>query len=77
MSNLTIELSPEVEERLNLWSDRENAPRESFIESMLEKALEDWEDYEDAVRISAEVKAGRMKTYSKEEVWRELDELDN
>ena len=65
MSNLTIELSPEMEERLNLWSDRENAPIESFIESTLEKALEDWEDYENAVRISAEVKAGRMKTYSK------------
>ena len=30
--------------------------------------LEDLEDYEDAVRISEEVRSGRMETYSLEEV---------
>lgn len=77
MSQMTIELSPEIEKQLNLWSITENEPPETFIEDTLQKALEDWEDYMDALRISAEVKAGRMETYSEEEVWRNLDVLDD
>ena len=34
----------------------------------IEQYLEDLEDYEGAVRISEEVRSGRMKTYSLEEV---------
>ena len=41
---------------------------ESLIAVAIEQYLEDLEDYRDAVRISEEVRSGRMKTYSLEEV---------
>ena len=74
---MIVELAPEISSRLSSWSLSTQEPPEKFIEDALKKALEDWEDYSDAVKICAEIDAGRMETYSMDEVWRELDDLES
>ena len=74
---MLVTLRPEVEERLSTWSIETKQPAEKFINETLENALEDFEDYREAMKICAEIEAGRMRTYSKEEVWRELDAMEN
>ena len=44
---------------------------ENYIEQYIE-AKEDEEDLQDAIRIAAEIDAGRMKTYTFDEVKKEL-----
>ncbi|MBR0079929.1 MAG: hypothetical protein IJP69_06095 [Synergistaceae bacterium] len=73
---MVLTLKPEIEKRLNEWSIREKQSPNDFVNEALEKALEDWEDYIDAVRICALIDSGQMKTCSMEEFHRELDELD-
>ena len=68
MASITLELSPEVEARLGAESRAARQTPESLIAVAIEQYLEDLEDYRDAVRISEEVRNGRMKTYSLEEV---------
>ena len=68
MASITLELSPEVEARLGAESRAARQTPESLIIVAIEQYLEDLEDYRDAVRISEEVRSGRMKTYSLEEV---------
>ena len=73
---MVVEISPEFEARLNSWSEVTQEPPQKFIYEALDEALGDWEDYRDALTISALVAADKMKTYSREEVERELDEMD-
>ncbi len=73
---MLIELAPEIETRLNSWSITTNEPPEKFIKQKLEEALEDWEDYTDALKICELVNAGKMKTHSLEEVERLSNEMD-
>ena len=53
--------------------ETESAERaiENYIEQYID-AKEDEEDLQDAIRIAAEIDAGRMKTYTFDEVKREL-----
>ena len=66
MASITLELSPELEARLGAESRAARQTPESLIAVAIEQYLEDLEDledYRDAVRISEEVRSGRMKTY--------------
>lgn len=74
---MAVTLKPEIEERLNSWSIATKQSADEFINETLENALEDWEDYTDALKICSEIDSGREETYSAEEVWRELDEMDD
>lgn len=74
MAAMTIELTPEMEKRVGMWQKETNGDTASMMAEALERYLEDWEDYTDAVQICAEVDAGRMKTYTQEEIDREFDE---
>ena len=65
--------SPEVEARLGAESRAARQTPENLIAAAIEQYLEDLEDYRDAVRISEEVRSGRMETYSLEEVRTRLD----
>ncbi len=67
---------PEIDIRLNNWSKITKQPPEVFINETLDSALDDWEDYIDALRICSDVDAGRMKVYSLDEVEKHLDELN-
>lgn len=68
MAQFVLELPQALRERIETRSGAANQKPEKFMLMAIEQYLEDLEDYEDAVRISEEVRSGRMKTYSLEEV---------
>ena len=68
MAQFLLELPQELRERIETRSGAANQKPENLMLMAIEQYLEDLEDYEDAVRISEEVRSGRMKTYSLEEV---------
>ena len=74
---MVVTLKPEIEKRLTEWSIKEKQSPVDFVNETLDKALEDWEDYMDAVRVWNLIESGQMKTYSLEEVEKELDELED
>ena len=76
MAQIVLNFSPELMERLEYWSGKKNNAPEVLVMNILKEQLEDWDDYEEAVKISREIRAGRMKTYSLEEVEKEF-ELEN
>ena len=63
--------------RLQTWSDTVKRPPEVLIDEALERSLEDWEDYKDALRICAEVDAGSMKTYTLGEVVAHINAMES
>ncbi len=70
---MVLEVPQELEERVDTWQRATNGDTTSMMTEALERYLEDWEDYTDAVQICAEVDAGRMRTYTQEEIDREMD----
>ncbi|MBR0069508.1 MAG: hypothetical protein IJP97_03335 [Synergistaceae bacterium] len=68
MPQVSLEFTPELNERINFWSSRDKEKPDIFLKRIISEHIEDLEDYEEAVRISSEVDAGRMKVYSWEEV---------
>ncbi|MBQ8692804.1 MAG: hypothetical protein IJ576_08750 [Synergistaceae bacterium] len=69
MASITVELTPELEQRVVLWGGKGNETPEELTLRLLEEYVDDCEDAE---RISEEVASGRMETYSIEEVRDEL-----
>ena len=74
---MLLATTPEIDSRIKSWSKFNKQPPEFFILQAIENSLDDWEDYNEALRICAEVDAGHMKTYSLDEVERHLDALEN
>ena len=72
MASITLELSPEMRERIEVRSGAVNQKPERFVLMAIEQYLEDLEDAEDAMRLSAAVACGEEKVYSAEEVRRRL-----
>ena len=64
MASITLELSPEVEARVDLWRGETKGTPEELLSAALLRVLEDWEDAREAQRVVAEIDAGRMKTRS-------------
>lgn len=73
---MLLTLDEKTNTRIQSWCAANNQPPEVFINYALEQSLDDWEDYLEALKICEEIDAGRMKTYSFEEIERQLDELD-
>lgn len=67
-----IQLPEETFERLKSVADEMGQTPSDFIFAAIQEHLEDMEDVIRAEAILKEVKAGRMKTYTLEEVEREL-----
>ncbi len=72
MASITLELSPEMRERIEARSGAANQKPEKFMLMAIEQYLEDLEDAEDAMRISEAVARGEEKIYTAEEVRRRL-----
>ena len=68
MAQFVLELPQELRERIEVRSGEVKQKPERLMLMAIEQYLEDLEDAEDAVRISEEVRSGRMETYSLEEV---------
>ena len=62
--------------RIQSWSKATNQSPEVLIHAALEQSLDDWEDYNDALRICSEVDRGKMQTFSLHEVEEHLDALE-
>ncbi len=73
---MILTTTPEQDSRIQAWSEATRQPPEAFIREALDRALEDWEDYAEALRICAEVDAGRMKTYTLSEVTEQMNALE-
>lgn len=73
---MMVSLDEKINSRLQLWSKHTKQPPEVFINHSLEQALDDWEDYREALSICSEIDAGNMKVYSLDEVEKQLDELN-
>ena len=67
--------TPETDFRLKTWSSVTQQPPELFVQHTIDEALDDWEDYQDTLRICAEVDSRKMKTYSLLDVERHLDAM--
>ena len=72
MASITLELSQEMRERIEVRSGAANQKPESFMLMAIEQYLEDLEDAEDAMRLSEAVARGEEKVYSAEDVRRRL-----
>lgn len=72
MSQVLLELSQELQERVNFWSQRDNKEPDEFLKNIIVEYLEDLEDYDEAARVYSEIQSGRMKTHSWEEVKKRL-----
>ncbi len=55
---MLVQIAPEIENRLTSWSIATNKLPEAFVNEILKEALEDWEDYTDALRICELVDSG-------------------
>ena len=64
--------TPERKERMRILSERPHRSESFLCRLMPDGYPEELEDLADAARISAEMDAGRMKTYSLDEVRKEF-----
>ncbi|MEW6501428.1 MAG: type II toxin-antitoxin system RelB family antitoxin [Thermodesulfobacteriota bacterium] len=73
---LTVRLPDELEARLNNLAKTTNRSKSFYVREALERALEDIEDIYLAEKRLENLKAGKSRTYTLEEVERELDLAD-
>lgn len=73
---LTVRLPDELEARLNHLAKTTNRSKSFYVREALERALEDIEDIYLAEKRLENLKAGKSRTYTLEEVERELDLAD-
>ncbi len=71
-----VELSPESEKRLSLLAARTGRSKSILLKEIIERGLEDIEDYYLAHQVLERVRSGQETTYSAAEVRRDLA-LDN
>ena len=69
---ISIELPPEAEKRLDELARQTGRSREFYLSEIIERGLEEVEDYYLAVEVLERVRAGKERVYSSEEVRREL-----
>jgi len=72
MAQFVLELPQELRERIEVRSDEVKQKPERFMLMAIEQYLEDLEDAEDAIRLSAAVACGEEKVYSADDVRRRL-----
>jgi RHH-type rel operon transcriptional repressor/antitoxin RelB len=73
---LTIRLSESTEQRLNKLAKETHRPKSFYVREAIERSLNEMEDiYLAQIRIES-LRAGQSKTYTLEEVEKELD-LEN
>jgi RHH-type rel operon transcriptional repressor/antitoxin RelB len=63
-----IELPPEDDQRLDVLVAKTGRSKEFYIRELVERGLEDVEDYYSAVEVMERVRQGKVNIYSSEEV---------
>jgi RHH-type rel operon transcriptional repressor/antitoxin RelB len=72
VQTMDIHLSKQAEMILVDLSKKTNAKEEQIIENALRSYLENIQDYYKAVEVSKRIEAGKEKTYSADEVFKQL-----
>ena len=72
-STVTFRTTPELKERVDNLAKRTRCCSGFYYNILLEDYLSDIEDIYDAIDISEKVRAGKEKTYSSDEIRKELD----
>ena len=72
-STVTFRTTPELKERVDNLAKRTRRSSGFYYNILLEDYLSDIEDIYDAIDISEKVRAGKEKTYSSDEIRKELD----
>lgn len=71
-STVTFRTTPELKERVDNLAKRTRRSAGFYYNVLLEDYLSEIEDIYDAIDISEKVRAGKEKTYSSDEVRKEL-----
>lgn len=69
----SIRLAPEVEQRLDFLAAQTGRPKSFYLREMIERGLEDVEDYYLAVDVLERLRQGKEQVYSATEVKQALD----
>ena len=72
----TIRLSPESESRLDFLASNTGRTKAYYLREIIEKGLDDMEDYYLAANVLENVRKGRESTHTAKDVRKELG-LDN
>ena len=70
----SIRLSAEIETRLNALADKTGRTKAFYLRELVERGLEDIEDYYLAEGVMERIRRGEEKVLSSEEMWRGLDD---
>lgn len=68
----SIRLSPETERRLDSLASRTRRTKAFYIREMIERSIDDIEDYYLAVEISERVRRGDEEIFTEEEMRQDL-----
>lgn len=68
----TIVLSPESEERLDFLPSQTGRSKSSLLHEMIDRGIDDVEDYYLAVEVLERIRTGQERVYSSAEVRRDL-----
>lgn len=70
---ITLELPGELEERFNALAEQKGSSKEAYLLALIEREIEDTEDYYAGIEVLEKIKRDEMPVYSSEEVRRSLD----
>lgn len=68
----SIQLSPEIEQRLDFLASQTGRAKDFYVRELIERAVEDMEDYYLAADVLERIREGTEEVYSAEEVIRSL-----
>jgi RHH-type rel operon transcriptional repressor/antitoxin RelB len=69
----SIRLSAEAEKRLDVLAAKTGRSKAYYLREMIERGLEDMEDYYLAAEVMERIRRGEEDVMSSEEFWRGLD----
>ena len=69
----SVRLSSETEKRLEVLSAKTGRSKAYYLREMIERGLEDMEDYYLAAEVVERIKRGEEEVLTSEEFWRGLD----
>jgi RHH-type rel operon transcriptional repressor/antitoxin RelB len=69
----SIRLAPEIEQRLDLLAAQTGRTKAYYLREIIERGLEDMEDYYLAAAVLERVRKGQEKVYSAADVRKDLD----
>ena len=76
MTTITIDLPDTLRQRAEQIVTQRGGTIDDLLQELLEEYLEDIEDVLEAAEIKARIASGEERTYSHDEVWAEIEELE-